>query len=59
MEKATDKMDSSVIIGGAIGGSKVSSLEDDFTHGVTVAQTNIKIRLGLYFGVSVLYFKRI
>ena len=34
-------MDSSVIIGGAIGGSKVSSLEDDFTHGVTVAQTNI------------------
>ena len=39
------------------GGSKLSSLKDDFTHGVTVAQTNIKIRLGLYFAVPFLYFK--
>lgn len=28
------------------GGSKFSSLEDDFTYGVTVAQTNIQLRLG-------------
>ena len=50
---ATGKTDSSVMFGG----SKLSSLEDDFTHGVTVAQTNIKIRLGMYFEVSVVYFK--
>ena len=50
---ATGKTDSSIMFGG----SKLSSLEDDFTHGVTVAQTNIKIRLGLYFRVSLLYFK--
>lgn len=28
------------------GGAKLSSLEDDFSYGVTVAQTNINIRLG-------------
>lgn len=50
---ATSKSDSSVMFGG----SKLSSLEDDFTYGVTVAQTNVKIRLGLYFGVFVLYLK--
>lgn len=50
---ATGKTDSSIMFGG----SKLSSLEEDFTHGVTVAQTNIKIRLGLYFVVSILYFK--
>ena len=50
---ATGKTDSSIMFGG----SKLSSLEDDFTHGVTVAQTNIKIRLGLYFEVFILYFK--
>lgn len=33
------------------GGSKNPSIEEDFTYGVTVAQTNIKLRLGkfLYF----------
>lgn len=31
------------------GGSKKSSLDDDFTYGVTVAQTNIKLRLGKGF----------
>lgn len=50
---ATSKNDSSVMFGA----SKLSSLEDDFTYGVTVAQTNIKIRLGLYFGVFVVYTK--
>lgn len=50
---ATGKTDSNAMFGG----SKLSSLEDDFTYGVTVAQTNIKIRLGLYFGVFVLYSK--
>ncbi|KAL9960282.1 hypothetical protein ACROYT_G033726 [Oculina patagonica] len=39
---ATSKSESNVMFGG----SKMSSLEDDFTYGVTVAQTNIKIRLG-------------
>ena len=34
---ATGRKDSSVLFRG----SKLSSLEDDFTHGVTVAQTNI------------------
>ncbi|KAK3736417.1 hypothetical protein QZH41_004033 [Actinostola sp. cb2023] len=28
------------------GGSKTSSIEDDFTYAVTVAKTNIKVRLG-------------
>lgn len=50
---ATSKNDSNVMFGG----SKMSSLEDDFTYGVTVAQTNIKIRLGLYFRVFILPFK--
>ncbi|XP_068714363.1 protein lifeguard 4-like [Montipora foliosa] len=31
---------------GLFSGTKMSSLEEDFTYGVTVAQTNIKIRLG-------------
>ncbi|XP_031559353.1 protein lifeguard 4-like [Actinia tenebrosa] len=30
----------------SFGGSKMSSNEDDFTHSVTVAQTNISVRLG-------------
>jgi len=38
---ATSKGDSSLF-----GGTKMSTLEEDFTYGVTVAQTNIKIRLG-------------
>lgn len=32
----------------------MSSLEEDFTYGVTVAQTNLKIRLGQYFAVFLL-----
>lgn len=35
----------------------MSSLEEDFTYGVTVAQTNINVRLGQYFGVFILCFK--
>lgn len=31
---------------GLFAGTKMSSIEEDFTHGVTVAQTNVKIRLG-------------
>ena len=50
---ATSKSDSNVMFGG----SKMSSLEDDFNYGVTVAQTNIKIRLGLYFRVLKVFFK--
>ena len=50
---ATSKSDSNVMFGG----SKMSSLEDDFTYGVTVAQTNINVRLGLYFRVFIPPFK--
>ncbi|KXJ15631.1 protein lifeguard 4 [Exaiptasia diaphana] len=35
----------SLMIEPDFGGSKKSSIEDDFTYGVTVAQTNIKLRL--------------
>lgn len=35
--------------GSLFGNPKMSSLEEDFTYGVTVAQTNLKIRLGVFF----------
>lgn len=35
--------------GSLFGNPKMSSLEEDFTYGVTVAQTNLKIRLGVCF----------
>lgn len=41
------------------GGSKKSSLEDDFTYGVTVAQSNIKLRLGKGFVILKSHFKLI
>jgi len=31
---------------GLFSGTKMSSIEEDFTYGVTVAQTNLNIRLG-------------
>lgn len=31
------------------GGSKMGSLEEDFTYGVTVAKTNVSVRLGKIF----------
>lgn len=46
LKMATSKGDPT---GSLFGNPKMSSLEEDFTYGVTVAQTNLKIRLGVCF----------